>query len=75
MQLFINGQPFTLSKNNTSNATIAQAIQQYFCAQQKSANLSFALALNGHFISKDDYATTELQTRDSIDMLFPIQGG
>ncbi|WNC70606.1 sulfur carrier protein ThiS [Thalassotalea psychrophila] len=72
MKLYINGQSFPLTKNGN---TLEQAINQYMDSQNKSLDLSFAVALNGNFISKDDYAQTKLNDGDSIDVLFPIQGG
>ena len=70
MNIHINGEPLSLSNQEQS---VAAALGIYLTAQQ--ALLSFAVALNGEFVSKDDYATTALRSGDSLDVLFPIQGG
>ncbi|UUO23263.1 sulfur carrier protein ThiS [Colwellia sp. M166] len=72
MKIYINGQVFKLSHlpspiNITSvlTATLPDSQQQQ----------SFALALNGNFIGREDYCATFIQSNDSIDVLFPIVGG
>lgn len=70
MNIHINGELLSLTNKEQS---VAGALDVYLTAQQ--ALLSFAVALNGEFVSKDDYATTALSSGDSLDVLFPIQGG
>jgi len=69
MNLFINGQSLSLTDNNT----LEHALNAFLTEQQQQ--LSFAVALNGDFVGKADYLTTDVSNGDSIDILFPIQGG
>ena len=71
MQLFINGQPYNIA--NKFNQNIGQALTLYLDEDQLKR--SFAVALNGDFVGKSDYETTTIKANDSIDILFPIQGG
>jgi len=85
MNIIINGQTMQLIKVNTLNAfMVSDALGQYFCEQiSEQSNEhqlakkqpSFALALNGNFIGKDEYASTPVRPNDSLDILLPIQGG
>ncbi len=68
--IFINGNEF--NKSSTELTNLAQALVLFFDHQPQS---TFAVALNGDFIGKEDYQTTAISTGDSIDILFPIQGG
>ena len=70
MNIHINGEPLSLANEEQS---IQAALSAYLTEQQ--ASLSFAVALNGEFVSKEDYANTTLESGDSVDVLFPIQGG
>lgn len=70
MKFFINGQAITIA---TESANIIIALQHYLTPEQHQQ--SFAVALNGHFIGKTDYQHTHVNQGDSIDLLFPIQGG
>ena len=82
MKIKINGQSFDLPNEHTSELTngltskasisIDDALVKYFNNQQQN---TFALALNGDFVGKDDYSSTAVKPNDSIDILFPIQGG
>ena len=72
MQIYINGNIVELA-NNAASVNIQMALEKSLPESQQQQ--SFALALNGDFIGKDDYAITELQNNDSIDILFPIVGG
>jgi sulfur carrier protein len=42
---------------------------------KKQQQQSFALALNGDFVGRDEYQNTFVSDNDSIDVLFPIVGG
>lgn len=72
MKIYINGEAVELadcSKSTSIQVALIAALPENQLQQ------SFALALNGDFIGKDDYANTELKSNDSIDLLFPIVGG
>jgi sulfur carrier protein len=70
MKLFINGQSITIE---TKSPNVLTALQQYLTPNQQLQ--SFATALNGDFVGKSDYQHTQINQGDSIDVLFPIQGG
>ncbi len=70
MNLFINGQNTYVESDNPN---IWEALQQYLSDEQQKQ--SFAVALNGDFVGKPDYQNTLVNQGDSIDVLFPIQGG
>ncbi|TWX58537.1 sulfur carrier protein ThiS [Colwellia hornerae] len=65
---FINGQGIT-----SINPDISMALQYYLTSEQQQQ--SFAVALNGDFVGKAYYQKTIINPGDSIDVLFPIQGG
>lgn len=69
MNIFINGQTFELA----ASSNIADALTLFLSEEQKQ--LSFAVALNQNFVAKGQYETVELTEQDSLDVLFPIQGG
>ena len=68
--IYINGEKLEHPENLL--ATLDHALTLF--AQGKTLS-TFALALNGDFVGKDDYPTTKINDGDSIDLLFPIQGG
>ena len=70
MKLFINGQTITVEAETTS---LLVALKYYLTAEQQLQ--SFAVALNGDFVGKADYLQTSVNQGDSVDVLFPIQGG
>ena len=70
MKLFINGQAIAIEAKQPNVLT---TLQQYLTAEQQQQ--SFAVALNGDFVGKTDYQQTLVTQSDSIDVLFPIQGG
>ncbi len=70
MNLFINGQNTIVESDNPN---MWEALQQYLSDEQQKQ--SFAVALNGDFVGKSDYQNTLVNQGDSIDVLFPIQGG
>lgn len=72
MQIYINGNTVKLIED-VAPINIQVALEKSLPESQQQQ--SFALALNGDFIGKDDYAITELKNNDSIDILFPIVGG
>ncbi|MBA6336593.1 sulfur carrier protein ThiS [Colwellia sp. BRX8-7] len=67
---FINGQVITIA---SITPNISMALLHYLSPEQQKQ--SFAVALNGDFIGKADYQKTTINQEDSIDVLFPIQGG
>jgi|TARA_B110000211_G_scaffold233454_1_gene299756 sulfur carrier protein len=72
MKIYINGVALELpnaSKQSCIDQVLIKAIP--INKQQQS----FALALNGEFIGREDYQHTVVKDNDSIDLLFPIVGG
>lgn len=70
MNIFINGDRFTIEH---VEAYIDHALQQFLSDAQQDT--TFAVALNSDFIGRSDYGQTPIKEGDSIDVLFPIQGG
>lgn len=70
MNIFINGDRFNIEQ---SNAFVSNALQAFLSEPQQDT--TFAVALNSEFIGRDEYQTTTINQGDSIDVLFPIQGG
>ena len=70
MNIHINGQTYPLA--HETKISVNSAINMYFIEPQQS---TFAVALNGDFVSKEDYDKTFLKNGDSLDVLLPIQGG
>ena len=70
MNIHINGKTYPLT--HETNITVNAALAMYFIEPQQS---TFAVALNGDFVSKEDYDNTFVKNGDSIDVLLPIQGG
>lgn len=70
MNIYINGGRFTIEH---VEAYVDHALQQFLSDAQKDT--TFAVALNSDFIGRGDYARTPIKEGDSMDVLFPIQGG
>lgn len=70
MNIFINGDRFIIKHEE---AYVDHALQQFLSDVQKDT--TFAVALNSDFIGRDNYTQTPIKEGDSIDVLFPIQGG
>lgn len=70
MKLFINGQTIDVE---TQSPKMVNALNEYLTVEQQQQ--PFAVALNGEFVGKKDYQQTPVNQGDSIDVLFPIQGG
>jgi len=72
MKIYINGYatelPHTAEPINIE-MVLAKALPKGQLEQ------SFALALNGEFVGREDYPNTAVNGRDRIDLLFPIVGG
>lgn len=71
MNIFINGKNFLLTSANGGN--VAQALNLFLSEDQTQT--TFAVALNSQFVSKTNYASTQLKDGDALDVLFPIVGG
>ena len=71
MNLLINGESYQIS--NTASPVVADALALFINEQQ--AKLSYAVALNGTFVSKQTYSSTSVKENDALDVLFPIVGG
>lgn len=64
MKISINGEITTIESQ-----TLADAIREY------GATPPYALAVNGEFVAKADYAQTKLSENDQVDIVSPIFGG
>ncbi|MCJ8319501.1 MAG: sulfur carrier protein ThiS [Colwellia sp.] len=71
MKVLVNGQGYELALPTEQN--LQQALQLFLNNNQHQG--TFAVALNGEFIGKESYQNTQLSANDSVDVLFPIQGG
>ncbi|WP_206486168.1 sulfur carrier protein ThiS [Thalassotalea sp. G2M2-11] len=70
MNIYLNGQ---LTKLAEPPMTLEHALALYLTENDQQQ--SFAVAVNSDFVAKAQYAHTQLQEGDSVDVLFPIQGG
>lgn len=66
MQLLINGEPHEL----TEAASVADVIRKLGYESN-----SIAVAINGEFVPRHQYATFTLQERQELDVVAPMQGG
>lgn len=71
MNVFINGEQTSLPDDQAHTVALALSI----FLNEEQAQTSFAVALNGQFVSKAQYQDTSLQNDDALDVLFPIVGG
>lgn len=65
IEILINGQ----AQEVAMGARIEQLVEQF------AGSGPFAVALNGQFVGKENYAKTMVVAADKIDILSPIQGG
>ncbi len=72
MKIYINGNAFELP-HSAEPSHIDEVISKALPKNQQQQ--SFALALNGNFVGREDYHHTKVCDNDSIDLLFPIVGG
>lgn len=72
MKIYINGNAVEIT-SSTKPIDIDWVISKVLPTSQQQQ--SFALALNGDFVGRDDYRKTYVNHNDSIDLLFPIVGG
>ena len=73
MNIFINGESFTIDASENETPVVNKALTQFLNTDQQDR--TYAVALNSEFVGRDEYATTPIKAGDSIDVLFPIQGG
>lgn len=66
MQIIINGQP----KSLTAPLNLYDAL-----AQEGVIGMTIAVARNGTFVPKGDYAHIVLEDGDDIEIVAPMQGG
>lgn len=60
---------------NGISLTVDDTLDLRELLQQQGFQGSFALAINGEFVPKSDYANTPLHPGDALDVLTPISGG
>lgn len=60
---------------NGISLTVDDTLDLRELLQQQGFQGSFALAINGEFVPKSDYANTLLHPGDALDVLTPISGG
>ncbi|AMP89783.2 thiamine biosynthesis protein ThiS [Legionella pneumophila subsp. pascullei] len=66
MNIYLNDKIYTIQ----SSLSLSAFLKQLNYTQQH-----FAVAINNHHVPHNAYETTILQANDSIDILFPMQGG
>lgn len=60
---------------NGTSLTVDDTLSLGELLQQQGFQGSFALAINGEFVPKHEYASTPLNEGDALDVLAPISGG
>jgi len=73
MNVFINGESIAIQTSENKVAVVECALMKFLTTDQQQR--TFAVALNSDFVGRGDYAKTLIQAGDSLDVLFPIQGG
>lgn len=66
MNIVLNGQPLTIK----GDMNIID-----FLAAHGYAGKTVAVALNGTFLPRGHYATTNLKAADNVEIVAPMQGG
>ena len=66
MQLLVNGENVTVKEGDTVAAILKKLGYR---------GETFAVARNGDFVSRADYADTRLNHGDSLDIVAPVVGG
>jgi sulfur carrier protein len=66
IEMMLNGEPRALP----APMTLADALVQWGYVCEK-----VAVAINGEFVARADYAQRLLQERDCLDVVAPVQGG
>ncbi len=62
-------------KVNGEVTEISQTNLNAFLSEFANGQSTFAVAINQTFVPRSNYATTELQAGDDIEILSPMQGG
>lgn len=65
MNIFINGQSYQTQAGPALSEILLE----------KEFKPPFAVALNGTFVSRGSYPTTQLEEGDKLEVLTPVQGG
>ena len=65
----------TISVNNQPHPIAADASLGEFLATYAQADSQFAVAINGEFIAKSQYAQHPLRAGDQLDIVSPVGGG
>lgn len=66
MQIIVNGQ----SRSFETSADLSSLLEQLGYSGD-----TFAVALNGDFVARTDYAETEIKEGDVLDVVAPVVGG
>jgi sulfur carrier protein len=66
IEIVLNGQTHSLPPS--TSVAVALSLWGYRCEQ-------IAVAINGEFVARADYAEKLLSARDLIDIVAPVQGG
>lgn len=69
IEVLINGQAQEVAEGSNIEQIVEQIVEQF------AGSGPFAVALNGQFVGKENYAKTAVTKADKIDILSPIQGG
>ena len=71
MKVTLNNRTVGLSETHTLDEFLASQLQ----SEADGLNGAYAVAINMQFVPKANYASTELQNGDVIELLAPMQGG
>lgn len=66
-----NGDPITLTKTTLLSDYLASLPNP----SETATGTVFAVAINGEFVPRSQYATTQLQQGDELDVVSPVGGG
>lgn len=66
IDVMVNGERRTLAQP----LTVASALEQWgYCGER------IAVAINGEFVARGEYAARLVKARDELDIVAPVQGG
>ncbi|GLQ16727.1 sulfur carrier protein ThiS [Maritalea porphyrae] len=65
MKIIINGQPLEVTGKSLGDVMIELGF----------VDRRVAVAKNGEFVPQDDWAKTDLEAGDALEVLAPMQGG
>ena len=66
IEVFVNGE----TRSIDMRTVLTDALQQWGYACEK-----IAVAINGEFVSRSNYANTALNANDALEIVAPVQGG